>query len=113
MERALNEIREGSSIRRVAKRFSVRRSILFDIFHGRHSLSPSMGRKAVFSGEEEQKLAGHIKQLAKLYYGISLREVKKCAYEYAKKNNISTPFSDIKKDAGKDWAQGFMKRNNR
>lgn len=107
MQRALDEIAKGAKIRNVAQRFNIPRSTLHDRVKGRRQIASTLGRKPVFSEDAEKELANQIVKLSKLYYGVTLN-----AFDYAKANNIGTPFSQTKEQAGKDWASGFMMRNN-
>lgn len=39
------------------------------------------------------------------------RGLRKAAFEYAERNKMKHPFNTVKKEAGKDWFYGFLKRN--
>ncbi|KAB0804091.1 hypothetical protein PPYR_01061 [Photinus pyralis] len=97
LEAAIAAIKTGRSIREVSKTFEIPRS--------------TIQKRMKNSNNEEQELAAHVIKLSKLFYGVSRDEIKKCAYEYAVKNNIKSPFNKEKKVAGNDWLSGFLKRN--
>ena len=47
-----------------------------------------------------------------MYYGLSPKETRKLAYEFAVKNKKTFPDSWNKNAmAGEDWLSGYMKRN--
>lgn len=51
---------------------------------------------------------------ADIYYGLSPREVRKLAFDYAVKLNLRIPESWVnQKIAGADWFSSFMKRHTR
>lgn len=70
-----------------------------------------MGRKAVFTKEEEEEIGYHFLLLTKLFYKVTLIELRKMAFKYAEMKNIKNNFNRQTKLAGKDWAISFMKRN--
>ena len=47
----------------------------------------------------------------KLFFGVTLTELRRMAYEYAERNNIKHNFNKATKLVGKDWAQAFIKIN--
>ena len=70
--------------------------------------------KQVFTVEQEGQLRDYIKKCSNLHYGLSYVQIRKIAYQFAKSCLCSRipPNWDINQLAGKDWLQGFMKRNN-
>lgn len=44
-------------------------------------------------------------------YGLTTKDLRGLVYSLAIKNNKPHPFNDLKKEAGKDWVQSFLKRN--
>ncbi|GLV31395.1 hypothetical protein CBL_10774 [Carabus blaptoides fortunei] len=74
-------------------------------------IRPSLGRfRPVFSPDMEKELGNHIIEVEKLFHGLNPSDVRRIAYEFAERNNISHPFNTSKKIAGKDFLSGFMKR---
>lgn len=66
--------------------------------------------KKVFTDSEEILLVTYIQKAAQLHYGLSLKDVRTLAYQFAKVNNKSYDSSwDVNKQAGKDWLIGFRK----
>ena len=60
--------------------------------------------------EVEDELVGHIKSLDDLFFGLSILELRKLAYEVACAYGFSA-FSDEKKAANKTWYYNFTKRH--
>lgn len=108
---ALNAIAKGGSIRQVSLRFSIAKSTLQDRLKNKNTTRAVLGRKAVFSVEQEKELVAEIINLSKIFYGLSSNEIKQCAFTYAEKNNIKNPFVKENKAAGRDWFERFLKRN--
>lgn len=108
---ALAAIRDGEKIRAIGRRFGIHEATLRKRLKLGLVGGPSMGRKAVFTKAQETEIASHLLLLAKLFYGVTLTELRRIAFEFADKNNIKHNFNEATKLAGKDWAQGFMRRN--
>lgn len=108
---ALKAIKSGRPTRDVSRAFSIPRTTLQDRLKSDDSSDPSLGRKPVFCKEEENLLAQHVIKLSKFFYGITRAEIQKAAFSYASKKNINHPFSKLSKAAGKDWLEGFLRRN--
>ncbi|XP_026326754.1 uncharacterized protein LOC113235308 [Hyposmocoma kahamanoa] len=66
----------------------------------------------VFSVEEESQLSEYIQKSSKMHYGLTILQVRKLAYDYAKalKCKYSSQW-DEKQLAGIDWMHGFRNRN--
>ena len=66
----------------------------------------------VFSAEHEKALTDYLLKASSLYYGLSVQEVRRLAYEYAVKLDLDIPPSwKEDKEAGKDWMSGFLSRH--
>ncbi|ESO01977.1 hypothetical protein HELRODRAFT_161189 [Helobdella robusta] len=105
--RAINAVARETGIDRMTLKRYVRKS----------SLSPSVGlipnwnTRQVFNLEQEEMLAKYLLQASKMNYGLSTKTTRQFAYDMAVANNITCPSSwSMKKTAGIDWLQGFMKR---
>jgi hypothetical protein len=73
--------------------------------------SPRMGRRSIFSPEQESSIAEHLKLLSKMFYGLTAKELRRVVFEYAEKNNIKNGFNKNTRLAGKDWYYDFLQRN--
>lgn len=110
-QRAKQMLQNGLSQRRVASELGFSEGAL----RKRLKLDcgvEQLGRfKPVFSAGEDLELAEHAKKLEKLFYGLTLKSLRKLAYQYAEANGIENSFSKEKQMAGKDWAYSFLKRH--
>lgn len=71
----------------------------------------SFGRITVFSRELEDRLATHILNLEKMFFGVTIKDVRKAAFVLADTNNIKHNFNKDKGLAGKKWFYSFMRRH--
>lgn len=108
---ALAAIRDGEKIREVGRRFGIHEATLRKRLKQGVIGGPKMGTKTVFTEKQEKELASHLLRLANLFYGVTLIELRRIAYEFAEKNKLKNSFNQETKLAGKDWAQGFLRRN--
>lgn len=67
----------------------------------------------VFSIEEEYELEKYLVKSSRMHYGLTYRQARELAYQYAKYlPNCSTPERwKVNKIGGKFWMQSFMKRH--
>nr|CAH7744864.1 unnamed protein product [Callosobruchus chinensis] len=70
-----------------------------------------LGRNAVFSPEIESQLKEYVLTLAKLFYGLNPKELRRLAFKYAEEHKIKHGFPSNKQAAGKDCLYGFLRRN--
>lgn len=75
-------------------------------------LHKNLSVKQVFTEEQEKMLLNYIKDAALLQYGLTLRDVKVLAYQFATANKIKCPASwDADKMAGDFWLRLFRQRH--
>ena len=67
------------------------------------------GAQAVFTHEQEQNLVKYCLDMVSRLFGLTGKQLRQLAYDYAEANNIKHKFSN--KIAGKKWLRGFMARN--
>lgn len=68
--------------------------------------------RQVFSNEHETLLSEYLKRASDIYFGLTPKELRKFAFQYAIANNLRVPanWTEIKM-AGRDWYTQFIKRN--
>lgn len=112
MRNAATAVRNGTSFRKACEQYSVPRGTLFRFVRKDTNTGQRGPRKTVLNAEEENDLAEHVLELQTLLYGVSTADIRKLAYDYVTKNDISHPFSKEKQRAGYDWLYGFLERHN-
>ncbi|KAI4456179.1 hypothetical protein MML48_8g00008219 [Holotrichia oblita] len=66
----------------------------------------------VFSPEEEEKLANYLKQASQIHYGLTRKQFRILALDFAQVNKKKIPESWITNGlAGKNWYYEFMNRH--
>jgi hypothetical protein len=77
------------------------------LFQG--TVPTSSGRlKPVFTAEQEQELADHVRDLDSRFYGIGRKQLMHLSFEYAEKNNIPHRLNKVTKVAGRQLGSRFM-----
>ena len=102
-------IKKEMSANQASIHYRVNKKSLLRRVRGEVDLNAHVGQKTAISSTHEQELAECLKLLADWGWGFSKSEVKDLVQEFCQKNSISTPFKDDK--PGRDWFDGFMKRN--
>lgn len=69
------------------------------------------GRPNDMTAEMEEELAQHIMNLESSFFGLTITELRKLAYELAEKYQLPHRFNKDKKIAGKKWFYRFMKQH--
>lgn len=75
------------------------------------SKKKAFGRLTVFPAEVEEQLVSHILRLEEHMFGITIRDVRKLAFQLADRNNLPHNFNLERQMAGKCWYYAFMKRH--
>ncbi|KAB0804364.1 hypothetical protein PPYR_01334 [Photinus pyralis] len=111
--RALKAVdKKQTSIRNIAKLFNIPYGTLQDRLKSRYPAQKiKLGRKSVFSEAQEAELSNYVLKLANLYYGLTPKQIRQIAFEFAASNNIKHNFNCDKKMCGKEWLYGFLRRN--
>ena len=71
----------------------------------------SLSRAPTIGSQNEKALVEYIKEMEFKLFGLTRTDVRKLAYEFAVRNNITHSFSNDKQMAGTDGLYAFMKRN--
>ncbi|XP_059049832.1 uncharacterized protein LOC131844870 [Achroia grisella] len=73
---------------------------------------PLMGHyRRVFTDSQERDLVGYIKSMEQYFMGVSRRDIRELAFQYAEDNHLNHPFDVKSRMAGEDWVRNFLKRN--
>lgn len=119
IENAVNAIITNSmSFREAAEVFKVKVATLHRLVKAYKSseldkfeYKPNNAVKKVFTEVMELELISYVKQAARMHYGLSKKEMRKLAFQYAKANNLNYPQQwDEAQLAGAEWMRGFMKK---
>jgi hypothetical protein len=111
LKQALDFVKAGNSIRAASKHFNIPFETLRKRKCTENVGKPKLGRCTVLSTEDEKLLTARLQLLDNLFYGLAPSEIRRIAYEYAESKNLPHNFSKVTKLAGRDWFQGFIKRN--
>ncbi|KAL4134942.1 hypothetical protein QTP88_006622 [Uroleucon formosanum] len=113
-------INESKSIRSVAKDFDICHVSLTRYITKLKAMKlggspPKCGYRPhtrIFDSCQETMLSNYLKNCADMYFGLSSKDVRQLAYEFAIKLNIKVPTYWIEnRSAGVDWFKNFLKRN--
>ncbi|CAK1602055.1 unnamed protein product [Parnassius mnemosyne] len=108
MKTAIVEAKK-SSIKSASQKYGIPYTTLQRHVKSNSSIKSLGSFKPVFNEEQEKILEKHLRDLDALFYGLSRNEFKELAGEYAKRQNIQTPFKN--NIAGKQWFKNFLKRH--
>ncbi|GBP19533.1 Pogo transposable element with KRAB domain [Eumeta japonica] len=103
---------QGHSMISAAKAMNTPFSSLQKRLKKNNSSEPRLGRLPVFAAVVEKVLSDRIKYLSSIFYGVTAIQIRKAAYQYAEELKISHNFDKSAKMAGRDWLDGFLKRNS-
>lgn len=110
-------LQHGEIIRDVGRRYKIPESSLRRHIkirnHIREKKSTSLGRAPIFTPEEEKELADHALRLAKMFFGLTSKELRTLAFKFAEEKKIKHSFNRVTEMAGKDWFHSFMTRNSK
>ena len=115
MKAAVKAVQGGAKLRNTAVSYNIPVMTLSDYVKktdkSRSVICNKMGRKPVFTAQQENEIKDHILLLSRLFYGLTPYSLKRSVFEYAEINKIRNPFNKDSREAGKDWLYGFLKRN--
>jgi hypothetical protein len=112
LAKAIKSIKEGAkSIRQAAKCFGIPYTTLNERLKLDDQKKPAFGRPPVMNRTQEKELFEQTVLLSELFYGVTTTQLRKFAFSYAEKMNLNHSFNKEDRLAGKDWLEGFLKRN--
>lgn len=121
IEEAVSEVLNHKiSVRSAAKVYNVSKSHLHRLVTKAKTsectsfvYTPNIGNKRVFTTDQESSLADYLKTSAKMCHGLTTKQVRELAFQYAVRLELSTPSSWNENNmASLDWLKGFLKRND-
>jgi len=107
LQRAYNTTKNGISVYRAAKLFSVPESTLRDRTRGLVNLNTVIGFDNIFSDDEERQLVEHVSYMANIGYGYNKMGIQHMAREYADSLGKSVK---SERSLSNCWFYGFLKR---
>lgn len=111
ISRAEELIRLGKSKRSAANAVGISESCLRKRIK-RGGAAYSMGRfKPTFDKFQEEEFVRHCKKMDERFFGLTINDLRRLAYEYAEANKIDNRFDQSSKMAGRDWVECFLKRH--
>ncbi|XP_050497814.1 uncharacterized protein LOC126878985 [Diabrotica virgifera virgifera] len=114
MAEALTACQGGLSIHSSAKQYNIPSTTLFRRLKRppEERLVKQLGRfRCVFTVDQERMLVDYILKMEERLFGLTISDLRYLTYEFAIRNNIEHRFNNEKKEAGKVWLLGFMKRH--
>ncbi|XP_013164897.1 PREDICTED: uncharacterized protein LOC106115849 [Papilio xuthus] len=69
---------------------------------------PKRGKKSIFNECQENEPVKYILKSCKAFFGITIRTLRKFAFDFAAANNIANDFNKYTKMAEIDWYYNFM-----
>ncbi|XP_039294504.1 jerky protein-like [Nilaparvata lugens] len=116
MERALAAYRNGDiGFNECCRQYGIPKPTLKRHLDGKNITAnegkKSMGRHTTLPPEVEQQLVEHIKKLEACFFGLTITDVRRLAFQIAERNCIPHVFNEESRIAGKKWYYNFMKRH--
>lgn len=109
---AIRRIKEKKiSFRQAEAIYSIPRSTLVDQLKKEVITEPIQGAKPVFNSSQEKELENYILESCRVFYGVTIPQIRKIAYDYAAANRLKNNFNNEHKIAGLDWYYNFMRRH--
>ncbi|KAB0799328.1 hypothetical protein PPYR_07208 [Photinus pyralis] len=117
MKNAISDCKAGNlSVAMAAKTYDVPLTTLYRKMKLNSSAEEASQKKLgryrpTFTKEQEQQLRDYILLMEKRLFGLSMRDFRSLAYQYAELNRIPHSFCKKTALAGEDWVSNFLKRN--
>ena len=112
LRRATQLVNNGISLRKAAKQCGIPyQTFQKRLKKNKLDIPAKLGRNAVFTKEQEENLVAHLIKLSKMFYGLTGWQLRRLAFESAERLKINHPFNKETRLAGKDWMEGFLRRN--
>ncbi|KAJ8886895.1 hypothetical protein PR048_013107 [Dryococelus australis] len=97
----MNAVASGVSMRKAAGRFNIPFSTLKDRVNAGKCYAPKLGMKCVFSSQQGKEIEDQVLLFAKLFFGMTVTELRRVAFEFADRNGIKHNFCKEIRQVGK------------
>lgn len=115
LQRAVAAYRNGDfGLNECARIYSVPKATIKRHADGKNSTANAiklMGMQPTFNAEMENIIKDHLLKFEQTFFGFTIKDVRKLAFDIAEKNGLPHRFNKEKKSAGKKWYYAFMRRN--
>lgn len=118
IEEAVREVLAGNqSINKTALAFGISRAYLAKIVKKAKNTEeefvhrPNIGNKRIFSKDQEDLLVSYLKTASKMCHGLTKKQTRQLAFQYAEANNVCPEKWKVDKIASVEWLRGFMTRH--
>lgn len=113
MDKAAAAVRAGEcSVREASKIYGVPKSTLERHKNKKVIVPGCLGRfTPTFDQQFEGELVRYAIEMQARLFGLTITDLRTTAYDLAKINGIEHPFNKHKKQAGKMWVAGFLRRH--
>lgn len=109
---------KGMSVRKASQTFGIPRTTLRDhvkcrvrAASGESPRPLSKGRKTLLDPKHEAELKTHVLTMSSIFYGITMTDFRRLAYEVAERTGANHQFDTSAKMAGLKWTRLFLKRH--
>ncbi|XP_025154458.1 tigger transposable element-derived protein 6-like [Harpegnathos saltator] len=117
MLEAIQKVRDNElSVRQAAEQYNIPKNTLQRRVKNRNKIVTEnekyLGRfRKVLSDEQENEIIEYIFEMEKRFFGITYKELRHLAFDFAHANNIPTTFNKNTRMASKKWIYGFLSRH--
>lgn len=116
-EAARKVIDNNQPVRKVAREYEMCHISLYRYVKSlRNNLQPKVGYNPynkVFTAEQELQLAQYCEKTVDLYFGLTTRDLRKLAFQFAYTNKLTHPKKwDETEHASEDWLVAFLRRHS-
>lgn len=89
------------SIRKASKEFGIPYNTLQEHLRENDTSKRKLGRKPIFTPEQENILLEHLNLLSEIFFGLTNNMLRRKVYEFAELNNIQHRFNRSTRIAGR------------
>lgn len=115
LQRAVDAYRNGDfGLNECGRIYGVPKGTIKRHADGKNSVANEiklLGRQPTFDHEMQEVLRNHLLMFEQMFYGFTILEFRKLAFEVAEKYGLPHSFNKEKKCAGKKWYYNFMRNN--
>ena len=116
MKQAIEAVQEKQmSIRKAVSVFkvpfeSLRRRCRGELKQAQPYTNKLGSKRTVLTEKQEQELAQFVIEMDNSFHEFTINELRKVAFQFCERKKIADPFNAELKMAGRDFVQGFLKR---